>query len=125
LIEKRLLGEQWQECVQSGAVELGGRELDSGAEQSFAAEESNSLPLSFNSLPLAFSFLSLAFSCLSSSVLLSISFVRFSDSSERLFASSILLSTSGSRRQLSIDNHNRQRGKDESDAPLLVELEPG
>jgi hypothetical protein len=33
----------------------------------------------------------------------------------------ILLSRSGSRRQLSIDNHNRQRGSDEPHAPLLLE----
>jgi hypothetical protein len=125
LIEERLLGKEGQECAQSGAVELGGLELDSGAEQSCAAKESNSLPLAFNSLPLAFSSLSLAFSSLSSSVSLSISFVRFSDSSARLLASSILLSTSGLRRQLSVDSHNRQRGKDEPDIPLLVELVPG
>ena len=43
LIEECLLGEQGQECAQSGAVELGGLELDSGAEQSCAAEESKSL----------------------------------------------------------------------------------
>ncbi|MCP9809125.1 hypothetical protein KBY58_06730 [Cyanobium sp. HWJ4-Hawea] len=51
------------------------------------------------------------------------SFVRFSASSERLLASAILLSTSGSRRQLSIDKNNRQRGKDEPEAPLLVDGE--
>jgi hypothetical protein len=46
--------------------------------------------------------------------------------------SAILLSTSGSRRQLSncfaeacgYDSHNRQRGSDEDNAPLLVEGEP-
>ena len=67
----------------------------------------------------------------SSSISLSSSFVRISDASERLFASSILLSTSGSRRQLSnccaeafgYDKNNRQRGNDEADAPLLVEGE--
>jgi hypothetical protein len=51
-------------------------------------------------------------------------FVRFSDSSARILDSAILLSTSGSRRQLSIDNHNRKRGNDAPDAPLLVEGEP-
>jgi hypothetical protein len=34
-----------------------------------------------------------------------------------------LLSSSGSRRQLRIDNHKRQRGNDEPDAPLLLEEE--
>jgi len=32
-------------------------------------------------------------------------------------------STSGSRRQLSIDKNNRHRGSDEGDAPLLLEVE--
>jgi hypothetical protein len=53
---------------------------------------------------------------------------------ERFSDSAILLSTSGSRRQLSncfaeacgYESHNRQRGKDAPDAPLLVEGEaPG
>ena len=111
MIEECLLGEQGQECVQSGAVELGGIELDSGAEQSCAAEESNSLPL--------------AFSCLSCSV----SFLICSVSRLSCF---ILCSWPGSRRQLSVapkwravlhkfDKNNRQRGNDEPDAPLLVE----
>lgn len=98
LIKKPLLGKQAQERVQTGAVELGGLELHSGAEQNCAAEESNSLPL--------------AFSCCA-----------------RILDSSILLSTPGSRRQLSnccaeafgYDSHNRQRGSDEPDAPLPVE----
>ena len=34
-------------------------------------------------------------------------------------------STPGSRRQLSIDSHNRHRGNDEPDAPLTGELEGG
>jgi hypothetical protein len=48
LIEECLLGPQGQECAQSGAVELGGLELDSGAEQSCAAEESKSVSLAFS-----------------------------------------------------------------------------
>ncbi len=32
-------------------------------------------------------------------------------------------SSSGSRRQFSIDNNCRQRGNDEKDSPLLLELE--
>ena len=63
LIEECLLGEQGQEGIQSGAVELGGLELDSGAEQSCAAEESNSLPLAFSCLSLAFSSLSCFIRC--------------------------------------------------------------
>ena len=58
LVEECLLGEQGQECAQSGAVEFGGLELDTGAKQSCAAEESNSLPLAFSCLSLAFSSLS-------------------------------------------------------------------
>jgi hypothetical protein len=50
--------QQGQKRAQSGAVELGGLELDSGAEQSCAAEESNFLPLAFSCLSLAFSSLS-------------------------------------------------------------------
>ena len=71
LIEECLLGEQGQERAQSGAVELGGLELDSGAEQSCAAEESNSLPLAFSCLSLAFSSLSCSVSSLSSFILCS------------------------------------------------------
>jgi len=71
-----------------------------------------------NSLPLAFSILSLAFSSLSCC--------------SRILDAAIPLSTSGSRRQLSncfaeacgYDSHNRQRGSDEPDSPLLVEGEP-
>ena len=66
-----LLGQQGEKGVQSGAVEFGGIELDSGAEQSSAAEESNSLPL-------ALSFLSLAFTSLSCSVSLLSSLMRCS-----------------------------------------------
>ena len=65
LIEERLLGKQGQECAQSGAIELAGLELDSGAEQSCAAKESNSLPLAFSCLSLAFSNLSCSVSSLS------------------------------------------------------------
>ena len=71
LIEECLLGEEGQERAQSGAVELGGLELDSGAEQSCAAEESNSLPLAFSCLSLAFSSLSCSVSSLSSFILCS------------------------------------------------------
>jgi hypothetical protein len=60
----------------------------------------------------------------SNAISLSSCFVRFSDSSARILDSAILLSTSGSRRQLSIDKNNRQRGNDAPDAPLLVEGEP-
>jgi hypothetical protein len=56
---------------------------------------------------------------------LSSCFVRCLDSSERLFASAILLSTSGSRSQSSVDKNNRQRGKDAPDAPLLLKLDSG
>ena len=37
----------------------------------------------------------------------------------------MLLSTSGSRRQLSIDKNERQRGSDPDDAPLLLDGEGG
>jgi len=43
----------------------------------------------------------------------------------RILDSAILLSTSGSRRQLSIDKNNRQRGNDAPDAPLLLKLDSG
>jgi hypothetical protein len=56
---------------------------------------------------------------------LSSCFVRFSDSSARILDSAILLSTSGSRRQLSVESHNRQRGNDAPDAPLLLKLDSG
>ena len=88
--------------------------MESGAKQSSAAEESNSLPLAFSS-----------FSCF---VRCSVSFLSCC---ARLFASSIFLSKPGSRRQLSncyaeafgYDNHNRQRVNDEPNAPLLVEVD--
>jgi hypothetical protein len=80
---------------------------------------------------LAFSILSLAFSSLSCSVSLLICSVSFLSSCARILDSAILLSTSGSRRQLSncfaeacgYVSHNRQRGSDEPDAPLLIEGE--
>jgi hypothetical protein len=71
LIEECLPGEEGQERAQSGAVELGGLDLDSGAEQSCAAEESNSLPLAFSCLSLAFSSLSCSVSSLSRFILCS------------------------------------------------------
>ena len=63
LIEECLLGEEGQERAQSGAVELGGLELDSGAEQSCAVEESNSLPLAFSCLSCSVSSLSCLIRC--------------------------------------------------------------
>ena len=63
LIEKNLLSQQGLKRAQSGAVELGGLELDSGAEQSCAAEKSNSLPLAFSCLSLAVSSLSCFIRC--------------------------------------------------------------
>jgi hypothetical protein len=50
--------------------------------------------------------------------------ISFLSCCARILDSAILLSMSGSRRQLSIDKNNRQRGNDAPDAPLLVEGEP-
>jgi hypothetical protein len=49
--------------------------------------------------------------------------ISFFSCCERFSDSAILLSTSGSRRQLSVDKNNRQRGNDAPDAPLLIEGE--
>jgi hypothetical protein len=72
----------------------------------------------------------MAFSCLSCSVSLSICkislsscFILSSCCILRCSKCSIRRSTSGSRRQFSIDNNCRQRGRDENDSPLLLELE--
>ncbi len=51
----RLGRHQGEEGVEAGAVGVGGIELESGGEQSCAAEKSNSLPLAFSCLSLAFS----------------------------------------------------------------------
>jgi hypothetical protein len=62
------LAQQIQEGLQSGAVGIGGIELDSGGKHSCLTE-------SLKAFSLAFSCLSLAVSCLSCSVSFSISFV--------------------------------------------------
>ena len=71
--------------------------------------------------------LSLAFSRFSRSVSVLISSVSFLISSVSILICSILLnlafnrrSSSGSRRQFSIDNHCRHRGSDARDPPLLL-----
>ena len=69
----------------------------------------------------AFKAFALAFSTLSCSVSLSICSVSLSICSISLLKASMRVSKSGSRRQLSIDNHCRHRGSDENDAPLLLE----
>jgi hypothetical protein len=92
-------------------------------------------------LPLAFSCLSLAFSRLSCSVslsicfvlssicfvLFSICFIRSSASLsfclERCLICSISSSISRTGRQLRVDKNCRHRGKDEGDAPLLLEAD--
>jgi hypothetical protein len=50
--------------------------------------------------------------------------VSFSSCFPRLRDASILISTPGSRRQLSIDKNERKRDSDEPDAPLLGEDDP-
>ena len=78
-------------------------------------------------LPLAFSCLSLAFSRLSCSVSLSICFIRCSASLsfclERCLICSISSSIPRTGRQLRVDKNCRHRGKDEGDAPLLLEAD--
>ncbi|MCP9886990.1 hypothetical protein KBY96_03445 [Cyanobium sp. ATX 6A2] len=49
--------------------------------------------------------------------------VSFSSCFPRLRDASILISTSGSRRQLSIDKNERKRERDEPHAPLLGEVD--
>lgn len=49
--------------------------------------------------------------------------VSFSSCFPRLRDASILISTPGSRRQLSIDKNERKRERDEPDAPLLGEVD--
>ena len=73
-----------------------------------------------------------AFSLLSRSVSVSICsdsflrcFIRNSCCILRCSYCSISFSTPGSRRQLSVCIHNRHRGSDAPDAPLLLELETG
>jgi hypothetical protein len=76
-------------------------------------------------LPLAFSCLSLAFSRLSCSVSFSICFIRCSASLSFCFERCLICSISSSiprtGRQLRVDKNCRHRGKDEGDAPLLLE----
>jgi hypothetical protein len=131
----RLGRHQGEEGVEAGAVGVGGIELESGGEQSCAAEKSNSLPL-------AFSCLSLAFSCFSRSVsflICSVSFLICSESflicsesflirsqsilirSDSFLSSLVRCSISRTGRQLSIDRKDRKGDSDESDAPLLLE----
>ena len=115
---------QGKEGPQSISIGCGGFELDSGGKQCCLIN--------------ALKALSLAFSPLSCSISLSISFIRCSASLsfclERCLICSISSSISRTGRQLRVapkwravfnesDNHCRQRGSDEGDAPLLLEAD--
>ena len=101
-IRRDLTADQGEEGPQSLSVAGGGVELDSGGKHSRCMEASKALCLAFSSL-----------SCSVSLLICSISLLK----------ANIRVSKSGSRRQLSIDKNCRQRGNDEKDAPLLLEVE--
>jgi len=107
-----------QGLLKLGSLGCGG--VDAEGELGAACFSLNSRSLKLRSFS---SSRSISFS--SCTISLSSCFVRFSDSSERLCASAILLSTSGLRRQSSVESHDRQRGNDAPDAPLLLKLDSG
>ena len=95
---------------------------------------SKALPLAFSAFSLAFSRLSCSVSFLICSVSLSICFVlssicfircsaSLSFCLERCLICSISSSISRTGRQLRVDKNCRHRGKDEGDAPLLLEAD--
>jgi hypothetical protein len=112
-IFQRSLRHQGKEGPQSISIGCGGFELHSGGKQCCLIK--------------ALKALSLAFSRLSCSVSLSICFIRCSASLsfclERCLICSISSSISRTGRQLRVDKNCRHRGKDEGDAPLLLEAD--
>ena len=101
--------EQAQQSLECAAVACGGVELEGKSASIKSSSEciqlSNALSLSSRSVSF--------FSC---SISLSSCFVLCSERA-------ICISTTGSRRQLSIDKKDRKRDSDEPDAPLLGETE--
>ena len=101
-LRRDLTADQGEEGPQSGSVDGGGVELDSGGKHSRCME--------------AFKALHLAFSALSCAISISVCLVRCS-------ISLVCRSISRTGRQFSIDNNCRHRGKDEKESPLLLERE--
>jgi len=124
------LAHQGKEGLQSGSVDFGGLELDSGGKQCclIKALKASSLALSFASLALSRLSCSVSFSicfvlssiclicflirslfCLSCKIAVSVSLVRCS------------ISRTG--RQLRVDKNDRHRGSDAGNSPLLLDWE--
>ena len=108
--------EQVQQSLEFATVGCGGVELEGNPALIKSISESiqSSNALSFFSCSISFTICTLPF--FSSSISFSSCFVLCSERS-------ICISTTGSRRQLSIRNNERKRGSDEPDAPLLGEGE--
>jgi predicted transcriptional regulator len=101
-LRRELTADQGEEGPQSGSVDGGGVELDSGGKHSRCME--------------AFKAFHLALSASSCAISISVCFVRCS-------ISLVCRSISLTGRQLSVDKNCRHRGSDEQDSPLLLERE--
>jgi hypothetical protein len=111
-------GDQVGEALSGGGV---GVELEFELGQSAAILASSSASRAFSLLSCSVSLSICTDSLLSCAVSLLSCAISFSISLVRVLDSSILLSMSGLRRQLSVDKNERHRGKDEPDTPLLRE----